>query len=173
VPSVPDAFAASSSGEVLAPPLQIAWLPLPSQRAEAGFHKYRGVRCSLCCLAIGTAVARPAADGLHPVQFRPICLCHPIGDARSSFSAPFHLSLSQVGRHRGRRSKISRSGRCVTSYLHLPRRRGAQYPWKNRPSWWPCSGSSVASRSRMICFGARRCASRNMSIGSASIAAAW
>jgi hypothetical protein len=77
VPPIPDAFPASSSTELLALPHLIAQPPLPSQRLEASFHKYRGVSRSLRCLAIGTAVARPAVDGLHPAQLRPICLCHP------------------------------------------------------------------------------------------------
>jgi len=72
-----------------------------------------------------TSVARPTIDGSHPVQFRPICLCHPIGDARSSFSAPFCLRSPQAGRHRSRRSKISKLERCSLTHSHLPRRRGA------------------------------------------------
>jgi len=94
---IPDALPASSSTESLALPHLIAQPPLPSQRFEASFHKYRGVSRSLRCLAIGTAVARPAVDGLHPAQLRPICLCHPISDARSSFSAPFRPSLFAGG----------------------------------------------------------------------------
>ena len=85
---IPDAFPASSSKELLALPLLIAQPPLPSQRSEASFHKYRGVSRSLRCLAIGTAVARPAVDGLHPAvktdllmspdQRRPIELLGPL-----------------------------------------------------------------------------------------------
>ena len=71
---VPDASLASSSKEILALPLLIAQLPLPSQRSEASFHKYRGVCRSLRCLAIDTAVAWPANNGSHPVHLRPICL---------------------------------------------------------------------------------------------------
>jgi hypothetical protein len=113
VPPIPDAFPASSSTELLALPHLIAQPPLPSQRLEASFHKYRGVSRSLRCLAIDTAVARPAVDGLPPAQLGPICLCHPIGDARSSFSAPFRPSLSRVGRHFSRRSRISRFERFI------------------------------------------------------------
>src|SRR6201996_4003980 len=90
-------FPASSSKELLALPLLIAQPPLPSQRSEASFHKYRGVSRSLRCLAIGTAVARPAVDGLHPAPLRPICLCHPISDARSSFWDPFRPSVFAGG----------------------------------------------------------------------------
>jgi hypothetical protein len=94
---IPDVSLASSSKELLALPLLIAQPPPPSQHSEASFHKYRGVSRSLRCLAIDTAVARPAVDGPHPAQLRPICLCHPIGDARSSFSAPFRPSLFAGG----------------------------------------------------------------------------
>jgi len=72
-----------------------------------------------------TPVARPAIDGLHPVQFRPICLCHPTGDARSSFSAPFRPRSQWSGRHCSRRSGISKLERCSLTHSHLPRRRGA------------------------------------------------
>jgi Integrase core domain len=72
-----------------------------------------------------TPVARPAIDGSHPVQFRPICLCCPIGDARSSFSAPFCQRSPLAGRHCSRRSWISKLERCLLTHSHLPRRRGA------------------------------------------------
>jgi len=69
---------------------------------------FRGFLRSLRCLAIGTAVARPAVDGPHPVQLRPICLCNPTGDARPSFLAPFDPLLPWIGRHCSRRSKIGK-----------------------------------------------------------------
>src|SRR5271168_2538194 len=88
---------APSSEETTAAPLQFASPPTPSRDLEVVLDKYRGFRRPLRYLAIDTAVARPADDGLHPVQLRPICLCHPTGDTRSSFSAPFHPSLSDRG----------------------------------------------------------------------------
>jgi hypothetical protein len=47
--------------------------------------------------ALGAVAARHAVDGPHPVQFRPICLWHPTGDARSGFSAPFCPMFSSAG----------------------------------------------------------------------------
>jgi len=35
--------------------------------------KFRGFRRPLRYLVIDTSVARPAVNGPHPVQFRPIC----------------------------------------------------------------------------------------------------
>jgi len=40
---------------------------------EGVIDKFRGFRHPLRCLVIDTAVARPAVNGPHPVQFRPIC----------------------------------------------------------------------------------------------------
>src|SRR5271170_1396309 len=88
---------ASSRAETTAAPLQPASPPTPSRDLEVVLDKYRGFSHPLRYLAIDTAVARPGDDGLRPVQLRPICLCHPTGDTRSSFSAPFHLSLSDRG----------------------------------------------------------------------------
>jgi hypothetical protein len=129
---IPDALPASSSTELLALPHLIAQPPLPSQRLEASFHKYRGVSRSLRCLAIDTAAARPAVDGLHPAQLGPICLCHPIGDARSSFSAPFRPSLSRVGRHFSRRSRISRFERCIALHHTFTSRAVAAHSSRGR-----------------------------------------
>ena len=70
---IPDTLRVSSRGELLAPPRQIAWSPPPSRYVETGFRKYRGFQRPLRYLAIDTMVARPAADGPHPVQLRPIC----------------------------------------------------------------------------------------------------
>jgi len=123
---VPDASLASSSKEILALPLLIAQLPLPSQRSEASFHKYRGVCRSLRCLAIDTAVARLAVDGLHPAQLRPICLCRPIGDARSSFSVPFRPPLFAGGTAFQPSVEDQQVWEMCYITLHLPRHRGAQ-----------------------------------------------
>ena len=68
--------------------------PTPSRQVEAAKYKVRGVRRTLRCLALCTVVARRADDGRHPIQFRPICSCHPTGDARSNFSASFRPMLS-------------------------------------------------------------------------------
>ena len=67
--------------------------PAPSRHVEAVKYKVRGVRRTLCCLALCTVVARRADDGWHPIRFRPICLWHSTGDARSNFSAPFRPML--------------------------------------------------------------------------------
>lgn len=75
-----------------------------------------------------TSVARPAIDGSYPVQFRPICLCHPIGEARSSFLAPFCRRSPLAGRHYSRRSRISKLEKCFLPHSHLPRRRGTLSP---------------------------------------------
>ena len=64
---------------------------------EAIVYKYTGFRRPLRYLTINTAVVRPAVDGPHPIQLRPICLWHPTGSTRSSFSAPFHPPLSRQG----------------------------------------------------------------------------
>jgi len=118
-------LAAFTSEDIKAPPFLIAVPPVPSHHSEAIWSKYRGVCRPLRCLTMDTSVARPAIDGSHPVQFRPICLCHPIGDARSSFSAPFRPRSPLAGRHRSRRSRISKLERCFLTHSHLPRRRGA------------------------------------------------
>jgi hypothetical protein len=60
---------------------------------------------------------------------------------------------------------------CFAKYLlagkTVARRRRGEHDhdnrWKNHPSWFPCTGSSVASRLRMISFGARLCAFRKRS----------
>jgi hypothetical protein len=72
--AIPSALCAPSSGELPAPPLQIARPPPPSRHGEAAIYKYTGFRRPLRYLTIDTAVVRPAGDGPHPVQLRPICL---------------------------------------------------------------------------------------------------
>lgn len=72
--AISSALCAPSSGELPAPPLQIARPPPPSQHGEATIYKYTGFRHSLRYLTMDTAVARLAGDGPRPVQFRPICL---------------------------------------------------------------------------------------------------
>ena len=120
---------APSSEETTAAPLQFASPPTPPRDLEVVLDKYRGFRRPLRYLAINTAVARPAVDGLHPVQLRPICLCHPTGDTRSSFSAPFHLSLSDRGAalQPPVEDQQSLRGRNYI-ILNLPRLHGARNP---------------------------------------------
>lgn len=67
-----DTLGASSSEELQAPPLQIAW-PSRHHDVRAWFGKYRGFQHSLRCLTIDTAVARPTADGPYPFHLRSIC----------------------------------------------------------------------------------------------------
>jgi hypothetical protein len=70
---VPGAMTAPSSRDGRTLPPRIALPPLPSQYKEADVDKFRGFRRPLRYLVIDTTVARPAANGPHPVQFRPIC----------------------------------------------------------------------------------------------------
>jgi hypothetical protein len=114
---------AFNSEETKALPFLIAVPPAPSHDSEAVCSKY-----SLRCLTMDTSVAGPAIHGSYPVQFRLICLCHPIGDARSSFLAPFCRRSSLAGRHYSRRSRISKLKRCFLTHSHLPRPRGALSP---------------------------------------------
>jgi hypothetical protein len=126
---VSDAMPAPSSEETTAAPLQFALPPTPSRHLEVLLDKYRGFSRPLRYLAIDTAVARPGDDGLHPVQLRPICLCHPTGDTRSSFSAPFHLSLSDRGAALQPPVKDQQSLRGFNYFmLNLPRLHGARNP---------------------------------------------
>src|SRR5271157_3531483 len=120
---------ASSRAETTAAPLQLASPPTPSRDSEVVLDKYRGFSRPLRYLAIDTAVARPGDDGLHPVQLRPICLCHPTGDTRSSFSAPFHLSLSDRGAALQPPVGDQQSVRGFNYFmLNLPRLHGAHNP---------------------------------------------
>ena len=104
-------------------------LPMPDRlrclhaiaRDEGDVCFLRGFGRSLRCLAIGTAVARRAVNGPHPIQLRPICLCRSTGDARSRFSAPFRPPLQQTGRHFSRRSEISKLRRQSLQHDYLPR----------------------------------------------------
>ena len=139
---ISDAMPAPSSEETTAAPLQFASPPTPSRDLEVVLDKYRGFRRPLRYLAINTAVARPADDGLHPVQLRPICLCHPTGDTRSSFSAPFHLSLSDRGAALQPPVEDQQSLRGRNYFiLNLPRLHGARSP---------CSGSVTRPSSKEI-----------------------
>ena len=107
--------------------------PTPSRDLEVVLDKYRGFSRPLRYLAIDTAVARPGDDGLHPVQLRPICLCHPTGDTRSSFSAPFHLSLSDRGAALQPPVEDQQSLRGRSYFiLNLPRLHGAHSPCSGR-----------------------------------------
>jgi hypothetical protein len=120
---------APGSEETTAAPLQFASPPTPSRDLEVVLDKYRGFSRPLRYLAIDTAVARPGDDGLHPVQLRPICLCHPTGDTRSSFSAPFHLSLSDRGAALQPPVEDQQSLRGFNYFmLNLPRLHGAHSP---------------------------------------------
>ena len=120
---------APSSEETTAAPLQFASPPTPSRDLEVVLDKYRGFSRPLRYLAIDTAVARPEDDGPHPVQLRPICLCHPTGDTRSSFSAPFHLSLSDRGAALRPPVEDQQSlGDFNYFMLNLPRLHGAHNP---------------------------------------------
>ena len=49
------------------------------------------------CLALDPVVARPAVDGPHPVQLRPLCLFNPAVVTRPGFAAPFR-PVSFTGR---------------------------------------------------------------------------
>jgi hypothetical protein len=68
-----DAMTAFSSRDGRTLPPRIALPPLPSQYKEADVDKFRGFRRPLRYLVIDTLVARPAVNGPHSVQFRPIC----------------------------------------------------------------------------------------------------
>jgi hypothetical protein len=54
---------------------------------------------------------------------------------------------------------------------HAGNSSGLESPRKKRPSWVPCRGAPVASRSSQICSGASRCASGARLTISASIRA--
>lgn len=67
------AFGASSSGHRENPPHLFA-SPPRHRVMEVIWSEVRGIRRALRYLTIRTVVARRAADGPPPVQFRPICL---------------------------------------------------------------------------------------------------
>lgn len=68
-----DAMTAFSSRDGRTLPPRIAFASLAITIKEAGIDKFRGFHRSLRRLVIDTLVARPAVNGPHPVQFRPIC----------------------------------------------------------------------------------------------------
>lgn len=69
---ISNAMTAFSSRDGRTLPPRIALPPLPSHKG-GDIDKFRGFHRSLRRLVIDTAVARPAVNGPHSVQLRPIC----------------------------------------------------------------------------------------------------
>ena len=63
----------SRDGRTLPPRIALSLCLHCHHIEEADVDKFRGFRRSLRYLVIDTAVARPAVNGPHSVQFRPIC----------------------------------------------------------------------------------------------------
>lgn len=111
-------------------------------------YKDRGVRRTLRCLAICSAVARPADDGLHPIQFRPICLRHPTGDARSNSSAPFVRYSPRTRRHRSRRSRTSKGWESDRYFIT----HGAPVPYFHVVFTLPAEIADIAYQNKAVIY---------------------
>jgi hypothetical protein len=120
---------APSSAETTAAPLQFALPPTPSRDLEVVVDKYRGFRRPLRCLAINTAVARPADDGLHRGTVKADLLMSPGRRHPVELFGPLPpVALRQGG---GIAAAGRRSAKLERSYyfmLNLPRLHGARSP---------------------------------------------
>ena len=98
------------------------------------------------------AVARPAVDDPHPLQFRPLCSFHPAGGTRPGFAVPFHTTPPSCEAASQPPVKSRQTRDDCPCHAILPRRHGTlmsvHQTWFGRSiagASCPCIATSKAS----------------------------
>ena len=113
------------AGNLKTLPVRIVSVSASSRSWRRWQAQDRGVRRTLRCLTMDPAVARPAVDDPHPVQFRPLCLFHLVGGTRPGFAVPFHMTPPSCGAASQPPVKSRQTQDDCLCHAILPRRHGA------------------------------------------------